>query len=230
VATAAPESASRAAVAPEDEAGIADSRAVTPEGAVHAVGVVADLSAQYETTQLPAAGTDTEGVVCVAVAESIALASTPTGSLVLAPEYADSVNAAFAVAENVTETDEPASPAVAVREYTFEDIADAFAFVPSNVHPAGVVAVCAPFTVSTNTIASPACTPDGTVTAAVVPDVVVFDADARKATDGPDPAVGAAVPEALAVAPRLSVTVTETGTLPAEAYTWLTEDAVVLCV
>ena len=143
-------------------------RTVCPAGAVQAV-VADDLSAQYETTQLPGVVTVAAGVVCVAVAVVSSLcANAATGLVADVPDQAAPVRLVFTVPPSVTLTGAEASAAVATFVHRIVWIPVVLA-VSSRVQPAGSLTVTvSALTVAVSTSPSPARTAAGTATVAEV--------------------------------------------------------------
>src|SRR5437763_1524942 len=113
------------------------SRTVVSEGAVHVV-VVEDLSAQYQSTQLPDVVTEVAGAACDAVVRVSAAVVALTGLDAAVPAYASRCTSNFVVPLKVTVTLEPGSPSVATRCQIVVSIGSA-PWLVTCVQPAGGV-------------------------------------------------------------------------------------------
>jgi hypothetical protein len=166
-------------------------RLAMPAGSVQPVAV-AVLFAQNLTTVEPPDATFTDGAARV-VADAEVMTDEPITVGTPALEYARTMRVDFVVElPNVDVTVDPAVPAIAVRVNTHERMSGVpSCCVPSNVQPAGVVAVVDRLTVTKYNSWSPTWTPAGIACDAVPP--VPFElADARNATV-PATAIGVTV-------------------------------------
>ncbi len=216
--TAAPLSTVNPVIAPPPDPDVVE-RTTTPPGAVHPTSPDA-FAAQCVSTQLPADAA-TSGAVCrVPDAASTATALSTTTLAPCDARYADNVRSAFAIDDNTTDTDDPASAAVAVRDHNTP--CTLLCDTDSNRdHPAGPdTDGDDEFTATCNTNVSPTCTPAGTLTRCVTA-FALLDADPTNpssAAGGSGSSVGSAPRVVDPLAPAPSVTVNSTVTGPGAAY------------